>query len=252
MLEKGSTTLNLIKQKINSNVLCYKKIRRYQRKQQKERKIAIIRKLLNEYARQREIDALKNKSYDYKVKRREKLIKDMEIVGVGIEFAREPEEEQEEEKEEVIEVLPEPVLIIKPTKREKKEITKKDKKVKTKKEKPKKAKKEKKTKKEELQKFTLPQIPIVNERYKIIPNEVQDMADLIKELPELEKLDEEKRLYEETLAKQDRPNVSEDTHTVVTPKELIFKVSIVENTFRKNSESDLFRVSEMECFTEGA
>lgn len=217
--------MHLIKDKVSAKFLCSNKIRKFQKKQQKDRRIAIIRKLLKEYERQKEIEAVQNKRYDYKVIKKEKIIKNMEIVGVAIPFAKEPEEEiveQEEEKEEV-EIIPEPPPP--PPKPKKVKAEKKPKKDKPKKEKKPKEKKEKKPKTQEPQKFTLPQIPIVNERNKIISQETYKMSDLIKELPELDKLEEEKRLYQKELMKQDRPNAPEDTLTVIKPKELVFKVT---------------------------
>lgn len=76
------------KLEIANRVLCYQKIKRFNSQKKRQRNIEILKKLLGEYKRQKEIDAVRNKTYDYKVKRKEKIIKDMEIVGTKIELVR--------------------------------------------------------------------------------------------------------------------------------------------------------------------
>lgn len=229
--------MHLIKDKISTNFLCFRKIRKFQRQQQKQRKIAIIKKLLKEYEIQRKIDKIKNKTYDYKVRKKERIKSDLEIVGFGVEVPDEipkdvvPEEEEEEivsEEEYISDTTtmepPQSIKPKKPKKEAKKIKVKKEKKAKKAKQKKGKGKKPKKS--DEPQKFTLPQIPTVNQRYKVVPDETQKMTDLIKDFPELEKVEHEKVSYEKELTKKDRPDADEDTQTVVTPKELIFKVSL--------------------------
>ena len=47
-----------------------------------------MEKLLFEYRAQKKYKKLQEKSYDYKVKRREKIIKNMEVVGKKIELVK--------------------------------------------------------------------------------------------------------------------------------------------------------------------
>lgn len=66
--------------------LTYKKIRKFQAKRKEQAKRDIIEKLVKELNRQDQIDAIKNKTYEYKVKRKERIVKDMEVVGTKIEL----------------------------------------------------------------------------------------------------------------------------------------------------------------------
>lgn len=240
-LQINVANVHLIKDKITASFLCYNKIRKFQKKQRRERKIAIIRKLLKEYERQKQIDEEQNKTYDYKVKKKEKIISDMEVVGFAIPFPEEPHEEmlEPEEEKEFSEVtttadtsttVDKPVKKGKKGKKEKKEPKPKKEKKEKKEKKPKEKKvKEKKPKSEDAQKFTLPQIPQVNERNKVVPYETHKMLDLIKDLPELDKVEQEKIAYAKELRKSNMPDAEKDTLTVVTPKELVFKVRLVQS-----------------------
>lgn len=74
------------KLKVAHRIYCYQKIRKFKTQQKRQRQIEIIQKLLNEYKRQKEIADMRNKTYDYKVKRKEKIIKDMVVIGTRIEL----------------------------------------------------------------------------------------------------------------------------------------------------------------------
>lgn len=71
----------------------------------------------------------------------------------------------------------------------------------------------------------MPQVPIVNEHVKLAPDEMLKLTDLVAELPELERLEHEKGLYQDALTKKDLLEAQEDTLTVTTPKQLTFKVN---------------------------
>lgn len=218
--------VHLVKDKINVRFLCSNRIRRFQKLQQKQRQIAIIRKLLYEYESQRRLDKAANKKYDYRPKKREKVIPDMEVVGFSMQLpAEEPpeetkpaEEQTDLEEEETITETPAVVIKEKKGKKEKKPKEAKPKKVKEKK-----PPKEKKPTTDDTQKFKLPEIPNVNERNKVIPSDALKMGDLIRDLPELERIEHEQTAYKKTLSKEYRPKATQDTLTVVKPKELCFK-----------------------------
>lgn len=217
--------VHLVRDKINARFLCSNRIRRFQRLQQKQRQIAIIRKLLYEYETQRKIDMAANKKHDYKFRKREKVIPDMEIVGCGIQFPAEEPPEQNKPAEEETEVEEEETITETPVvvKEKKGKKEKKPKEAKPKKVKEKKPPKEKKPTADDAQKFKLPDIPNVNERNKVIPSDALKMGDLIRDLPELERIEHEQIAYKKTLTKEYRPNATQDTLTVVKPKELCFK-----------------------------
>lgn len=213
--------VDLIKDQITGKFLCSNRIRKFQRKQRKQRKIAIIRKLLKEYDRQKQIDEAANKRYDYKVRKKEKVIRDMGVVGLGIPFPKESRDEiQDTEEEEEEETIAESPVVVKEKKGKKEKKVKEGKRKKAKEKKP----KDKKAKSDEAQKFKLPEIPILNERNKVIASESLKMSDLIRDLPELERIEQEKISYKKTLTKNYRPTAAEDTITIVNPKELCFKV----------------------------
>lgn len=67
-------------------VLVYKKIRRTQQYKKSNRVQKIVKKILNEYEREKKMEDLKNKRYDAKIKQNEIILKDMEVVGTKIEL----------------------------------------------------------------------------------------------------------------------------------------------------------------------
>lgn len=234
----------LIKDKINTSFLCFNKIRKFQRRQRKERIIAIIRKLLKEYERQKQIDKAANKTCKHKVKQKKKSVSDVEIIEPAIAYLEEASEEiieEEIEEQEKEKIVTEPSVIVVKEKKVKKE------KKKAKEAKPKKIKKEK-AKKEKIKlkpddTFKLPQIPNLNLRNKLVSSETHKVADLIMELPLLEKIEKEKSLYQKALMREDRPEVAEDLFTVVTPKELVFQVCVI--NFYYTLRKKIFRVLKM-------
>lgn len=227
----------LIKDRIPARLLCCNKIRRFHNKLQKDRKIAIIEKLLREYERQRQINKMINKTYHYKIPPNERVVNNMEIVGFRIPFPEESQEEiieQEDEKNNQENIVLECIENL--NKAAVKEFKKREKGAKgnkhektdrkTKKQKTKEPKKEKKRKSMESQKFTVPQIPKVNERNNVVPYEHHRMEDFINDLTEMDGIEQQNISYKIELIKKYRPEAPEDTLTVVTPKEIIFKVLI--------------------------
>lgn len=75
-----------IENELLSTYLCNKKIRRFQTENKHQRRISIIKKILLEYKRQKEIDHEMNKSYDYTVRPKEKIISGLEVIGTRIQL----------------------------------------------------------------------------------------------------------------------------------------------------------------------
>lgn len=79
------TTLSLeSKKKIRDKVVCYQKVKNSRNLKVKKNIMDIVRKLIGEYKRKKQIDKTLNKTYLYKVSKREKILKNMEIVGQKI------------------------------------------------------------------------------------------------------------------------------------------------------------------------
>ncbi|KAJ8964226.1 hypothetical protein NQ314_005055 [Rhamnusium bicolor] len=110
------SNLNLkSRNKIKEKVVCYKRIMHSRNLKIKGNIMEIVRKLTEEYKRKKKIDQMLNKTYSYKVKRKEKIMTDMEIIGEKIIL------KPEYEIEEVIEELPtvEEEVVIKKVKEDK-------------------------------------------------------------------------------------------------------------------------------------
>lgn len=82
LCEEFNLDLTKLSFKSIEKVICLKRKMVRKHKEQDERKRKILMKLLNEYKRQREIDEEQTKTYDYRVKKKEKIIKGMIVEGL--------------------------------------------------------------------------------------------------------------------------------------------------------------------------
>nr|XP_022911282.1 uncharacterized protein LOC111422307 [Onthophagus taurus] len=208
-------------------VVSVKKVRKSQLLGKQRRLDDIIRKLVREEQIRREVKALKEKTYDYKVRKKEKIIYGMAIKGARIILKERPRKIVEDVAEDVHEeeLVEEDDDKKKKGKKDKKDKGKKDKKGKDKKSKDKKSKdkkskdkkskdkksKDKKSKKgkkdkKEIEEFVMPEIPIINEHYKIrnvVPEAMlnmiavdQDFRDTLKQIEIERKYLYEKKSYD--------------------------------------------------------
>ncbi|VEN61858.1 unnamed protein product [Callosobruchus maculatus] len=183
------TLENEARKKATDKIICYQKLQRSRYRKSKNNILNFIRKMVREDDRQKKIDKELKKTYDYKVKRKERIIKGMEIVGEKIILKpRYPEPEPPE--------IPEPTIIEPEEGKKKKDIkskpekpkkgdkkNKKDKKdkssQKSKKSKP--SKGGKKSKKSKEVPLILPNFPVCSDRERVKVDVTGKMADLIKE-----------------------------------------------------------------------
>lgn len=96
VLEEFCDTLNIdistlslrTKNTMRDKVVCYQKIKNSRNLRVKKNIMDIVKKLIDEYKRKKQIDKTLNKTYLYKVSKREKILKNMEIVGHKIILVR--------------------------------------------------------------------------------------------------------------------------------------------------------------------
>ncbi|KAF2893015.1 hypothetical protein ILUMI_13155 [Ignelater luminosus] len=232
------TTHLTTKGRVVDKVLAYYKVRYTQRKRKKKRMISIIQKIINEYKRQKKIDELKNKRYDTKVVRKEKILTTMTIIGTKIELLPQYEPTTEIKQEQLMEISeleqPEPEQkdkeVVPADKNEKnKEISKSE-------EKPQKDKADKPGKKDnadkgnkkgkiaELQEekeLVLPYIP-QNKRYKIKPIKIQKIEELIQKFDIMKVVEQEGKKFQEKRESSKGVFYAEDSLFYCHPKSLIF------------------------------
>lgn len=85
-LENKHNIRTFSKSKVLQGYITLNKIRKFQKSGREERKMEIVKKLIDEWQRENRTQKILNKTYDRKVKRKEQIIKDMAIVGTKIEL----------------------------------------------------------------------------------------------------------------------------------------------------------------------
>lgn len=85
-LENKHNIRTFSKSDVLHGYITLKKIRKFQKQGREERRLKIVEKLVDEWQREKRTREMLNKTYDYKVKRKEKIIKDMEVIGTKIEL----------------------------------------------------------------------------------------------------------------------------------------------------------------------
>lgn len=85
-LENKHNIRTFAKSDVLHGYITLQKIRKFQKRGREERRMKIIEKLVDEWQRENRTNKMLNKTYDYKVKRKERIMKDMEVIGTKIEL----------------------------------------------------------------------------------------------------------------------------------------------------------------------